>query len=80
MGVKLDASERILKVWKRTHSCHLDIDDYVVPKISKAMWFVVVPVPYCSVRSPKKGCNVIATPKKGDLANTSAVEIECCSK
>jgi len=41
MGVKLDASERILKVWKKTHSCHLDIDNYVVLKSSRAMWSVV---------------------------------------
>jgi len=46
MGVKLDAFERILKVWKRTRSCHLDIDDDVVLKICRAMWSVVVPVPY----------------------------------
>lgn len=65
MGVKLDASERILKVWKRTHSCHLDIDDYLVLKISRAMWSVVVPVPYYSFRLPRKWCTVTATPKKG---------------
>lgn len=64
MGVKLNASERMLKVWKRTHSCHLDIDDYMVLKISWAMWSVVVPVPYCSFRLPRKVCTVNATPKK----------------
>lgn len=37
MDVKFDASERILKVWKRTYCCHLDFDDYVVLEISRAM-------------------------------------------
>jgi len=30
MGVKLDACERMLKGWKRRHSCRLDIDDCMV--------------------------------------------------
>lgn len=64
MGVKLDVSGRILKVWKRTHSCHLDIDGYLALKISRGMWSVVVPVPYCSFRSPRKVCTVNVTPKK----------------
>jgi hypothetical protein len=64
MGAKLGMSERVLKLWKKTHSCHVGIDSHIILTVAKAMWSVLLHQYFSSFQPLRKVGTVTATPEK----------------